>query len=253
MPKLKSLSIVIASIAVYFVLSWVFVGLFDDVLGSAVCADLAIFVLALLYLCKKTEQGSDSLFSFKRVSAPLGLGLLGMTLAVWIVAEDTGLGLYALFGDDTWKASLDVIRQSGVAGILFSVFIAPVAEEFLFRGVIFGTLRDSFGVLISAVISSVLFALCHGTLVQLPFCFLAGMLFCTVLVKTKSILWSVGAHVLFNVMAYVPFAGLLLSTEIPFWVCIVSFFATLLALGFLLLGSECNKTLGKGVDDFCGG
>ncbi|NWF37954.1 CPBP family intramembrane metalloprotease [Mariprofundus sp. NF] len=51
---------------------------------------------------------------------------------------------------------------SGLAGLLLMVLLAPVVEELLFRGLIFRLLRQSFGMLLSVLLSAGCFALMHG-------------------------------------------------------------------------------------------
>ncbi len=55
----------------------------------------------------------------------------------------------------------------GWAGILLFILIAPIAEELLFRGFLFGFLRQSFSVIVSVGISAACFAFMHGSLLSL--------------------------------------------------------------------------------------
>ena len=55
-----------------------------------------------------------------------------------------------------------------VAIVVLSVFAAPVFEEFVFRGLIFGGLRRSLGVALSALGSAALFAIVHPPFSMLP-------------------------------------------------------------------------------------
>lgn len=54
----------------------------------------------------------------------------------------------------------------GWSGILLFILIAPVSEELLFRGFLFGFLRQNFSVGISVAISAACFALMHGSLLS---------------------------------------------------------------------------------------
>ncbi len=59
--------------------------------------------------------------------------------------------------------------------ILCSGLIIPVAEEFIFRGLIYASIRDRLPFLPAALITSLLFALFHGNLPQGVYAFLLGM------------------------------------------------------------------------------
>lgn len=59
--------------------------------------------------------------------------------------------------------------------ILALAFVIPAAEEMIFRGLMFAPLRDRLSFWPSAIISSLLFGVYHGNLVQLVYAFALGM------------------------------------------------------------------------------
>jgi len=99
-----------------------------------------------------------------------------------------------------------VFDNAGPFIVLFilSVFVAPPVEEIFFRGFIFGGLRGRWGVLIAAFASGALFGLAHagnpGTLYLLPPVATVGALFAFGYVYTGSIIPSIVAHFLFNLL-----------------------------------------------------
>ena len=82
---------------------------------------------------------------------------------------------------------------------------APIAEELLFRGVMQGRLEESAGPVFALIVSSVLFGVSHigagGALAVLASC-AAGLLFGTVYLKTRSVAWSIVAHIVANLAAF---------------------------------------------------
>jgi len=89
---------------------------------------------------------------------------------------------------------------------------APVAEELLFRGVILGRLERSAGPVFALIASSVLFAIAHigsGNVLAMLAPGIAGLLFGGVYLKTRSVTWSIAAHVVSNLatFAIAAFAG----------------------------------------------
>jgi membrane protease YdiL (CAAX protease family) len=100
---------------------------------------------------------------------------------------------------------------AGRAGIYVAAGIgAPVAEEILFRGVIFATVRDSGWPRLALAGSALLFGAVHfnlGSLVPLTG---FGMLLALVYDRTGSLLAPIAAHMVFNAA---PFVMLLLGVE----------------------------------------
>ncbi len=99
-----------------------------------------------------------------------------------------------------------VFDNAGPFIVLFvlSVFVAPPVEEIFFRGFIFGGLRWRWGVPIAAIASGALFGLAHagnpGTLYLLPPVAAVGAMFAFGYVYTGSIIPSMIAHFLFNLL-----------------------------------------------------
>lgn len=88
----------------------------------------------------------------------------------------------------------------GVA-IIVTCIAAPLSEEVLFRGVLFGTLRDRWGDWPAALVSGAAFAASHlNWYVFVPFTIL-GVLLAWIASQTRSIWPAVIAHAVFNANA----------------------------------------------------
>lgn len=85
--------------------------------------------------------------------------------------------------------------------VLLSCVIAPVAEEIVMRGCIYGSLRRRGSAMMAALISSTMFAVAHGTATHLPLTFLLGFVSCVAYEHTRSLLPSIAMHVTANVAA----------------------------------------------------
>ncbi len=77
--------------------------------------------------------------------------------------------------------------------------LAPVVEEVVFRGVIMNTLRR-FGDCFALLISSLLFALVHMNLVQIPNAFIMGLVIGYFTMYSGSIWTGIGIHILNNLL-----------------------------------------------------
>nr|WP_246344666.1 CPBP family intramembrane glutamic endopeptidase [Conexibacter arvalis] len=110
-------------------------------------------------------------------------------------------------GNDQLPDSLGVDRSTVafVAVCVLVTVIAPLAEEFLFRGFFFGALRNWSGVWIAAIITGVVFGGIHagGTDVEyLPPLMLLGFLLCVLRWRTGSLLPCIGLHAFNNAIAF---------------------------------------------------
>ena len=118
----------------------------------------------------------------------LGLGLLGSALGLtshWAEWFDANLA---------WGGPVAV----GVT-LLGSVVFAPVFEELIFRGLLYGTLRTRLAWPLAAAGSALVFALAHGYgVVGFLSIVLSGMLWAWVYERTGSLLPAILAHVVNN-------------------------------------------------------
>lgn len=87
--------------------------------------------------------------------------------------------------------------------IVAIVIMAPVAEEILFRGILFGTLRPAWGLGWATVVAGLLFGVAHMNLTLLIPLALAGMILNLVYWKTGSLIPSTIAHATLNLLSVV--------------------------------------------------
>lgn len=76
--------------------------------------------------------------------------------------------------------------------------IAPVTEEFLFRGYIYPILKKSLGMKLAMVLSALLFGIVHASLVPLLPLTILGLLFAILYEKCNTIWAPIMAHAIFN-------------------------------------------------------
>lgn len=73
--------------------------------------------------------------------------------------------------------------------------IAPLTEEFLFRGIIFDKIRERWTIFAGLVVSSFIFGLLHFDIFG---AFFFGIVLCIIYLKTKSLFLPIGIHFLNN-------------------------------------------------------
>ena len=86
-----------------------------------------------------------------------------------------------------------------LAVIFFSaVVVAPFAEEVVFRGFIFPSVRDRWGLPAGILVSSLLFGLVHPGLPAVAATFVLGAVFCALYERSGTLVAPVTAHAFFN-------------------------------------------------------
>jgi membrane protease YdiL (CAAX protease family) len=92
--------------------------------------------------------------------------------------------------------------------IVMTMFLAPIMEEWLFRGVLFRALSEGGdrggsrrAVVTGVVVSAILFAAAHGEPTQFAGLFFLGMVLAFLLYRTKRIIPSIITHMSFNGVA----------------------------------------------------
>ena len=119
-----------------------------------------------------------------------GLAAAAFGLTYLFVIGSAGL-LDDVSGDSRSFLSL------GLWAIPLAVIAAPVFEEFIFRGLIFGGLRRSFGVWPATLASAAVFAILHPALAILPV-FAMGVCAALVYERTHSLLAPMLVHAVYN-------------------------------------------------------
>lgn len=83
---------------------------------------------------------------------------------------------------------------------LLAVIVAPLTEELIFRGYLYGVMRKYAGRLAAIFVSSCLFAAIHQHLAAFPGLFLLAVALCLVYEATGCLLVSIVMHALFNLI-----------------------------------------------------
>ncbi len=101
-----------------------------------------------------------------------------------------------------------VFGVSFVLLIVMTVLLAPIMEEWLFRGVIFRALSEGgrwggsrASVIFGVALSAALFALAHAEPLQFAGLFVLGIVLATLVWRTKRLIPSIVTHVSFNGVA----------------------------------------------------
>jgi membrane protease YdiL (CAAX protease family) len=117
------------------------------------------------------------------------------------------LGIQRLFGEHALSNQLEFLEnilndRAGVAVIFVLVAVlAPFCEEIFFRGAIFGSARAAGRSTAGAIISALLFALVHASLLLAPFYATFALVMCWLYARTGTLAAPIAAHMTLNGVA----------------------------------------------------
>jgi membrane protease YdiL (CAAX protease family) len=146
----------------------------------------------------------------------LGLGgsvwraaLLGLAGAVFSVGAGW-FGCEVLGFKEAGNSSLVELVLKHMSGggwnarLFLAWFMFPIAlcEEIVFRGIIFSYLEKRKGFIVALLVSSLMFALVHGTPVRMAYTFIFGLVWGSVFRLGRGLTSSVTAHYLHNIAAF---------------------------------------------------
>ena len=161
----------------------------------------------LIWTLKKTRQWKWADFGWQIVSLrKIMLNVLGLYIITWVInisyvfillkygLNPPSTDVYTkLLGQATWYTLMLNLLLAGV--------LAPLVEETLFRGIIFGGLQAYFGKWTAAVISAAIFSGLHLQAYGFFPRFILGIALVYLYDKYKSLYPSVALHALNNIVA----------------------------------------------------
>ena len=123
----------------------------------------------------------------------------GIEIPGYQVQED----ILPLFGDG--------MSNLVIAGIVI-VLIAPIVEEFFFRGFLLRSLSDKVGIYYGSAITAFLFAIFHFQWQSIIPIFILSLIINSLVIRTRSIYPAIGFHILNNGISFA--VQLLLSAKV---------------------------------------
>lgn len=128
--------------------------------------------------------------------AAFGLGICG-NVAISAVLNLLPASWLESYGEQ----SAQVLGNSMLMNVITVVLIAPVCEEILFRGMIFGSYRQVLPFVWAGGLSALLFGAAHVHPLWVCYAFLMGFCFSVMVERKGSISISIAAHIGFNLMS----------------------------------------------------
>ena len=215
---------------------------------NSIAAMISMFGGGFLLLKLTNTKLRDSLSfksaeGFKHSTALflLGLGIIPIANLLGDLVSQSlsfiGIDPYLLYGQ-TGDTEITVLYV--VVSIICTAIVPPISEEFFFRGVILNVLKP-YGQGFAIVMSSVLFGLVHGNLIQTPFAFIGGLFFAYITIRSKSLLPSMILHGVNNLLSvFMDFAFSTFNEDIQTALMVGYFFIFIIIafVAFLILAKR---------------
>lgn len=174
---------------------WVSIG-FQCVMAGMVVLVMAPRVRAVVWLGLR-RQGWRSLAYLAPIS------VVGMWLAFGVLEAAGYTKWLESLGVDTVQDSVRALQKRDDAAFLVlmrfsAVIVAPICEEVIFRGYLYGVAKRYCGPIAAALCTALIFAAAHASLVALLPLALFGLLLAWLYERTGSIWAPIAAHACFN-------------------------------------------------------
>lgn len=152
----------------------------------------------------KKADIKNPLFDKEKVALPkyLWIVLFGV---VFCIGSNMLIAMSQLaFTDTAYQQANEVFYSAGFAVQLICLgVIVPLAEEMMFRGVLFGRCREFMGFYRAAIWSTLFFAMIHASMIQIVYASALGMFLCYFYEKFGSLKASVLLHVTVNMVSLI--------------------------------------------------
>ena len=227
---IAALSVGIPTALVFIVASLGFISESPNILVITAGQNIFTIVICLAYLFISKNKPMGKAY---KISKPAIAALLALLFALWLFGGITGDYLAKFFNDEATLRYNEYFQNANVAFVfLVAVFIGPIAEELLLRGVLYTNWAQSFGIRPAIYASAAVFSLMHGTIMHLYFAFVLGLIFAYVYQITKDIRMNIVLHMVFNAFGVV----MALFDPLPFVKDILSLPAVFITADVLILG-----------------
>ena len=199
----------------------------DTMLITAASNLLYVLLVFLFFTIRKKsffrETGIAKL-NLRTVVASLSIGA-ALNILVSFVMN------YIPFPEKWWDAYIEssssLSEDVTVLTVFLAVVAAPIAEEILFRGLLFTRMARGSNLYIAAIISSIVFGIMHGTMIWAIYTFVVGAVLVWLFVKTRSLTAPILAHFAFNGVSF-------LFTDINIVMIILSVSITAISVDYIL-------------------
>lgn len=166
-----------------------------------------VILIPIFWYMYRKDLAQDQVMGYetrrKMQVPPVMYGILIAAGAVSCLAASNMISMSGLVGSsENYAEAAGTLYSTGpVLELIGLGILAPIAEEFLFRGLVYRRFKEFNTVIWSMIWASLVFALLHGNMVQGIYAFIMGFLLCYVYERYQSLLAPVVMHMASNLVA----------------------------------------------------
>lgn len=172
----------------------------DTMIFSMVSGLLTIAIVLAFYLIRRKKLGEALML--RPVPAPTLLTAASLAPALYFLVT-TALALLPEAWLDSYSEASEGINTESFVGVVAVAVVAPIVEEFIFRGLVMNRLSRVMPGWLAVVLSAAVFGACHGHPVWFAYAFVLGAVFGFIDLRAGSIWPSILGHVAFNAIGQI--------------------------------------------------
>ena len=159
----------------------------------------AIIIGIIYYL---SQKNSRQLINLKKLNLSYLFPTLLLTLGTSIISSEI-CNITSQLIPNFFAETMSQFLTLSPSAIIATCIIAPLAEEFLFRGCFLKAFLTRYKVWTSILVSALLFGVFHINPIQIPYCIFIGIVLGWLYYKTSSIWLCVIAHMINNSLCFI--------------------------------------------------
>lgn len=198
MKYVRSFGICLFSVLFYFAVSIVAYLFINNTVWATIVADMIVAVIGFIYYKKSRMFDTKASYSISVLFA-----FMIFMIVMWFFTQITTTFVSNSIIDNNYNTYVELSESDTLGYLLLTFFVAPATEELLMRGIVFRELKKTIPIGFVYLISSVVFALMHGTVVHLFVAMMSGFLFAIIYEYSDSIICPIIFHSVFNFMSII--------------------------------------------------
>lgn len=163
---------------------------------SALSGFITILTVFIIFVCKRQNPFKELSFNKTKISTIVLCLVVGFTL-------NFSCNVLFMFMPESWLENYTQASEALDDGSLFSyilggVIMAPLVEEIIFRGILAKRFGKCMPSIFAAILSAVVFGVCHGDLVWAIYAGSLGIILGVIFARFDSIIPCICVHFAFN-------------------------------------------------------
>lgn len=202
---IRSSAIIAGNLALYIAVAIAVGAATGDPVAGAAASGAAVLIAVLIW--RRGDLGRSLITEpSPEIREPVFWAFAVMGLGIcWLLGQGVAEMIYRWQGSEGFDA-VTASRQGTPLPLLLitALVIAPAGEEALMRGLVYPVMKSHWPVLAAAFVSSAVFALLHGNLVQIALTLPLGILLALVYEASQRLWPVIIMHMAFNGLSIVP-------------------------------------------------